>query len=48
MIKWIFSLEKRNDAYSERKKGDSMLIIGYSEKRAKKDKYNRKTIKSSL
>ena len=38
---WIFSLEKQTDVYYERKKGDSRLIVGYSEKRAKKDKYNR-------
>jgi transposase len=38
---WIFSLEKQNDVYYEMKKGDSRLIIGYSENRAKKDKYNR-------
>jgi transposase len=38
---WIFSLEKQNDVYYEIAKGDSRLIIGYSENRAKKDKYNR-------
>jgi transposase len=38
---WIFSLGKHNDVYYEMKKGDSRLIIGYSEHRAKKDKYNR-------
>jgi transposase len=38
---WIFSLEKQNDVYYEMKKGDSRLIVGYSENRAKKDRYNR-------
>lgn len=38
---WILSLEKRDDVYNERKKDGVRLIIGYSENRAKKDKYNR-------
>ena len=38
---WIFSLEKRDGEFNEMKKGDIRLVIGYSEKRAKKDKYNR-------
>lgn len=38
---WILSLEKQNGAFYETKKGDCRLIIGYSESRAKKDKYNR-------
>ncbi|OFY22584.1 MAG: hypothetical protein A2X02_02350 [Bacteroidetes bacterium GWF2_29_10] len=38
---WILSLEKCNGKFNERKKDGIRLIIGYSEKRAKKDKYNR-------
>ncbi len=38
---WILSLEKRDREFNETKKGGSRLIIGYSENRAKKDKYNR-------
>jgi transposase len=39
---WILSLEKHNGAFYEHKKADdTRLIIGYSEKRAKKDKHNR-------
>jgi len=38
---WILSLEKRNSIFYETKKGNSRLIIGYSENRAKKDRYNR-------
>ena len=38
---WILSLEKHDGVLYERKKEDIRLIIGYSENRAKKDKYNR-------
>ena len=38
---WILSLEKRDSIFHETKKGNSRLIIGYSENRAKKDRYNR-------
>jgi transposase len=39
---WILSLNKINGAFYELKKGDNRrLIVGYSESRAKKDKYNR-------
>ena len=38
---WILSLEKRDGEFNETKKGDIRLVIGYSENRAKKDKYNR-------
>lgn len=38
---WIFKLEKQNNEFYELKKGNARLIIGYSSKRAKKDKYNR-------
>ena len=38
---WILSLEKRDAIFYETRKGNSRLIIGYSENRAKKDKYNR-------
>jgi len=38
---WILSLEKRDGAFNEREKDGVRLIIGYSENRAKKDKYNR-------
>jgi transposase len=38
---WILSLEKDDGIFHERVKGKSRLILGYSENRAKKDKYNR-------
>lgn len=38
---WMLSLEKRDGEFNERKKDGVRLIIGYSENRAKKDKYNR-------
>lgn len=38
---WIHSLEKRDGEFNEREKVGVRLIIGYSENRAKKDKYNR-------
>jgi transposase len=39
--KWILSLDKKDGVFYETKKDDTRLIIGYSENRAKKDKYNR-------
>ena len=40
--KWILSLEKQNGCFYELGKvPQSRLIVGYSENRAKKDKYNR-------
>ena len=43
MIKqWIFSLEKQEGAFYEHPKNESTrLIIGYSDNRARKDRYNR-------
>ena len=38
---WILSLEKKDSCFNETVKDDSRLIIGYSENRAKKDRYNR-------
>ena len=38
---WILSLEKRNEEFNELQIDKARLIVGYSEKRAKKDKYNR-------
>jgi transposase len=39
---WIFSLPKNNGTFNEMHKTvQCRLIVGYSEKRAKKDKYNR-------
>jgi transposase len=38
---WILSLEKRDGEFHELRMGDNRLIVGYSEKRAKKDRYNR-------
>lgn len=38
---WILSLKKQDGEFNERNKKDIRLIIGYSESRAKKDKYNR-------
>lgn len=39
--KWILSLEHQDGVFYERQKGNARLIINYSAKRAKKDKYNR-------
>lgn len=39
---WILSLQKQDGEFNETKKEGIRLIIGYSTKRAKKDKYNRK------
>ena len=38
---WILSLEKHDGEFNEQKKGSIRLIIGHSEKRARKDRYNR-------
>jgi len=38
---WILSLEKNDGKFYEREKSEVRLIVGYSEKRAKKDRYNR-------
>jgi transposase len=38
---WILSLEKRDGEFNETSKGDARLIVGYSQSRAKKDRYNR-------
>jgi len=38
---WILSQEKQDGVFHETKKGDSRLIIGYTENRVKKDRYNR-------
>lgn len=38
---WILSLEKQDGEFNETQKGAVRLIVGYSTKRAKKDKYNR-------
>jgi len=38
---WILSQEKKDGVFHETNKGDSRLIIGYTDKRAKKDRYNR-------
>src|SRR5690606_5334360 len=38
---WILSQEKVEDVFHVKEKGQSRLIIGYSGKRARKDKYNR-------
>jgi len=37
---WIFSLQKQNDAFYEYQKTEqTRLIVGYSDHRAKKDRY---------
>jgi len=42
IIQWILSLEKRDGCFNELGKlPESRLIVGYSENRAKKDRYNR-------
>ena len=38
---WILSLKKHNGEFYEITKDNNRLIVGYSENRAKKDKYNR-------
>lgn len=38
---WILSVNKHDGEFNERKKDNNRLIIGYSDNRAKKDKYNR-------
>jgi transposase len=38
---WILSQEKKDGIFHETQKGDSRLIIGYTDNRAKKDRYNR-------
>jgi transposase len=38
---WILSLEKGDGEFYETNKGEARLIIGYSQGRAKKDRYNR-------
>ena len=38
---WILSQQKQDGIFHEIKKGDSRLIIGYTDKRAKKDRHNR-------
>ena len=38
---WILSRGKTDGCFFEIKKGESRLIVGYSESRAKKDRYNR-------
>lgn len=38
---WILSLEKLDGEFNEREKAGIRLIVGYSENRAKKDRYNR-------
>lgn len=38
---WILSLEKRENEFHEYSANGSRLIIGYSDKRARKDQYNR-------
>jgi len=38
---WVLSLDKSEGVFYEHKKGEGRLIVGYSEKRAKMDAYNR-------
>jgi transposase len=38
---WILSLKKRDGEFNETSKGGARLIVGYSQSRAKKDRYNR-------
>ena len=38
---WALSLEKHDGQFNETQKGQTRLIVGYSENRAKKDRYNR-------
>jgi transposase len=38
---WVLSLVKQDGVFNETNKDGARLIVGYSEKRAKKDRYNR-------
>ena len=38
---WVLSLAKQDGEFNERQKGLSRLIVGYSDKRSKKDRHNR-------
>lgn len=38
---WILSVKKENGLFHETQKGNGRLILGYSDQRAKKDRYNR-------
>ena len=38
---WILSQSKQDGSFCEIAKGEARLIVGYSDKRAKKDRYNR-------
>jgi transposase len=38
---WALSLQKQDGRFSETRKGQARLIVGYSENRAKKDRHNR-------
>lgn len=38
---WILSLNKHDGEFHDRDKGNARLIVGYSDKRASKDRYNR-------
>lgn len=38
---WALSLEKQDGQFNETQKGSARLIVGYSQNRAKKDRYNR-------
>lgn len=38
---WILSQDKQDGLFCETTKGEARLIVGYSDKRAKKDRYNR-------
>jgi transposase len=38
---WVLSQRKQDGLFCETAKGEALLIVGYSEKRAKKDRYNR-------
>jgi len=38
---WILSLPKQEGVFNETRKDGARLIVGYSDKRAKKDRYNR-------
>lgn len=41
MKAWILSRQKEDGAFSETMKGQARLIVGYSDNRARKDRYNR-------
>lgn len=41
IIKWVLALSKQDGVFNETRKGKARLIVGYSDSRARKDRFNR-------